>query len=302
MKEYKEVPLELIDDPNAPARLNADDSEVIELAESIREVGLINPLRVKPAGDRFEVVAGHRRLLACRVINFSPVPCTVQDPEDDKDTETMLAENVARLNLTPIEEAVMIENLREKKNYGRRTVAKVLGKSEAWVQQRIDLLSYPPDIQKAVHERGLPCITAKRLAEVDDEEVRTKWTNEVLRRGVSAKTVVLWVNSYKISKAQAEGAENIDADELSAPIDYTPKGTCWVCNTRTPYERLKNILLCRECYVLLLKEMAQGGTHGRPHDDAAYHSVDSSNPPRAENGEDRGEDRNVVPDGQRGGK
>jgi len=268
MEKYKELPLETIDDPNCPARLNPEDPEVIELAESIRSLGLINPLRVKAVGDRFEVIAGHRRLLACRMISFSPVPCTIQEKGDGPAYETMLAENVARLDLTPIEEAAMIEELRENKNYGRKTVAKVLGKSEAWVQQRIDLLKIPRDLQQAVHERGLACSTAMRLAEVDDEDLRKKWIKDILHHGISARTVVLWVNSYKISKEMEETVE--DPRELveGEAEPYVPKGTCWVCNGKFRYEKLKNVMLCHGCYIELLRAITQGDSNAGADDRA----------------------------------
>jgi len=300
MEKYKEIPLELIDDPNCPARLNPEDPEIIELAESIRSLGLINPLRVKAVGDRFEVIAGHRRLLACRMINFSPVACTIQEKGDGPAYETMLAENVARLDLTPIEEAAMVEELRENKNYGRKTIAKLLGKSEAWVQQRIDLLKLPQDLQQAVHERGLACSTATRLAEVDDEDLRKKWVKDILHHGISARTVVLWVNSYKISKEMDEVVQ--DPRELmdGETEPYVPKGTCWVCSGRFRYEKLKNIMLCHGCYIELLRAITQGdpnaGTTDRASATPGGDSPESGPTPV----EDGGEDRNPVQTGTQG--
>ena len=293
MEKYKEIPLELIDDPNAPARLTPEDPEIIDLAESIREVGLINPLRVKPVGERFEVIAGHRRLMACRIINLSPVPCTISKADNGKDMETMLAENVARLDLTPMEEAAMIEEMREKKNYGRRTVAKVLGKSEAWVQQRIDLLKLPPDLQQAIHERGLACTTAMKLAEVDDEEIRKRWIKDILHHGISARTVVLWVNSYKISKEQEEFSADPRDLVDGEPEVYQPKGQCWVCNGKFPYEKLKNILLCPGCYVELLRALTQGEADARTHNGTA----DSAGDIGDQDGEQTGEDGGKVGSG-----
>ena len=296
MENYKEIPLELIDDPNAPARLNPEDPEIIDLAESIRGVGLINPLRVKKVGDRYEVIAGHRRLMACRMINFSPVPCTLDATKGEQDTEVMLAENVARLNLSPVEEAAMLEELREKKNYGRRTLAKIMGKSEAWVQQRLDLLRLPPDLQKAIHERGLACNTAMILAKVDDEEVREKWIKEILHYGISARTVVLWVNSYEISKQREEYSGDLRELIDEEPERYEPKATCWVCNSKWPYDKIKNILLCPHCYIELLRAISQGERNERVTNIPHSGTGGAGDQDGEETGTDRGQSRGAMQD------
>jgi len=253
---FLKLDLKLIQDPESPLRLAPDDPEIVDLAESISRIGLINPIRVKKVEDHYEVIAGHRRLLACRLIEKSPVECMLSTDHGQDDLETSIAENVARLDLSPIEEAVAVEDLRVQKNYGRRTVAKILGKSEAWVQQRIDLLKLPDDLKEAVHSKGLAIQTAFRLSEVDDPETRAKWIHDVLKNGVSARTVVLWVNSYKLAKAQQASVDldNLDIEDDSEP--YVAKGECFVCNEKVPYEKMKNILLCPHCYINIVKAMS----------------------------------------------
>lgn len=260
MAEFRHIPLSLIDDPQAPARMQPDDPDILGLAESIAGVGLINPITVRPRGGRFEVVAGHRRLLACRAIGYDPVPCIVQEGDDEMADKAMLAENVARKDLSPIEEACMLRELQDRYNYGYGTLSKVTGRSQGWIQQRLKLLELPADLQKAVHEGKVPVSTAFVLAEVDDEATRKEWTLRVVKEGVSAKTVKLWVGAYRDAKAAQEAVEEMDLAAEALEVEQ-PKGQCWVCKGRYTYDRLKAVLVCRWCYIELLRAM-QGGAHG----------------------------------------
>lgn len=259
MAEFRHIPLSLIDDPQAPARMQPDDPDILGLAESIAGVGLINPITVRPRGDRYEVVAGHRRLLACRAIGYDPVPCIVQEDDDEMANKAMLAENVARKDLSPIEEACMLKELQDQYGYGYRTLCKVTGRSQGWIQLRLKLLEMPPDIQKAVHEGIIPVNTAMELAKVEDEATRREWTVRVHREGVAARTVKMWVEAYHASQLDEATAQAVEAASLIEEREQ-PKGQCWICKGRYTYDRLKAVLVCGYCYLELLKAM-QGGAH-----------------------------------------
>jgi len=268
MGRYAEIPLEKITAPAQTGRIEAEDDSIMELAESIAAVGLINPLTVKPAGDKYEIQAGHRRFLACQAIQFSPVPCIISETENDETYEVMIAENVARKDMTPVEEAALLKELQELKNYGTGTLAKYVGKSPAWVKQRLDILSLPADIQEFLHKHGMAIESAKVLAKVDDPELREKWGRQIVTDRVNTRTVILWVNGYLASQQyeEFEGDPRDLGTEDGAIL--TPKGTCWVCKGRHPYEHLKSIMICGECHRALLKAIITGGVdeqhHSRP--------------------------------------
>src|SRR3569833_2567946 len=92
--QYKhvDIPLYLIDEPENPERETMEEQELADLALSIRDVGLVEPLVVKSVGDRVEVIAGHRRLLACRMVAYTPVPCRVRDDGDIDHLAILIAE------------------------------------------------------------------------------------------------------------------------------------------------------------------------------------------------------------------
>lgn len=263
MGQYKLIPLSQIKEPPSAARLNPEDEDILELAESIGAVGLINPITVREVNGEFEIIAGHRRFLACKAIGYSPVACVVLTDKDDETYEVMLAENVARKDLTPIEEAAMLRELQDMKNYGVRTLAKVTGKSSTWVQHRLELLSLPPDVQKFVHEHGMAVETARILGKVDDPDIRARWGKEIITSRVGSRTVQLWYQSYEQTKLYADVDEETLREIEDQREPTVNKFSCWLCGEKYPYEYSKSFLLCRDCYKALLRAKLEGGNDAR---------------------------------------
>src|SRR5947209_3370813 len=110
-----EIALDLLDEPAIPERETMEEADLADLAMSIAEIGLIKPLIVKAVGDRFEVTAGHRRLLACRIANYSPVPCRVQSGAEVDPLAVLVAENAHVERVNAVEEARFYARLLEEK-------------------------------------------------------------------------------------------------------------------------------------------------------------------------------------------
>ena len=101
-EEYRLIEIELIDDPAAPMRETMDEQAMGELIGSIMDVGLQVPLRVKQVGDRYEVIAGHRRLIACRQAALPKVKCMIDHQANISDLAKMVAENTGREEINPV--------------------------------------------------------------------------------------------------------------------------------------------------------------------------------------------------------
>ena len=111
MAEIVEIPIEKIDVGDNALRMEFDDEEVSDLAVSIRRIGIIVPLVVVAAGDRFSLVAGHRRLAAARSLALHSVPCLVRDATKADAKEVSFAENLFRTDLTPVEVAAGLKDI-----------------------------------------------------------------------------------------------------------------------------------------------------------------------------------------------
>ena len=144
-----------------------EDSGIEELAASIKEKGLLQPITVRPSSDgRYEVIIGQRRLLACKHIGYDPVPCLVRDDIDDTDAVALsLIENVHRADMNPLDKALALKQLYDRfRSYEK--VAKVTSWSAQTVSKYVNLLDLPDQIQKRINtfEGAAGVGTLSRLA------------------------------------------------------------------------------------------------------------------------------------------
>ena len=228
--QYKEISIDRINDPEDPLRddLNADN--LSELVESIKTVGIIEPLIVRKVGDDFEVIAGHRRLVASRIAGLQFLPCIIRG-EKDLDAEVLkLHENLARAEISPIQWAKRIDLLKQHYNLTNANIAQTLGMSDAWVSQHLEILNYPPEIYNAVEQNKLTFSAARELAQITDPTKRSVYVSAAIKGGVTPALAVQWRKEAN-RQALQQTTEN-------QPIVYPGteensglgKPTCPVCN------------------------------------------------------------------------
>jgi ParB family chromosome partitioning protein len=160
------LPIKLVSPSRIPMR--EDVGDLHELAKSIKQKGLLEPVIVRPVGSRFELVAGHRRYVACRMNGFSEILAIVTDFDDREAFEVSLEENIHRKTMDPIEEATAFKLYIERMGYGSETeLAARIGKSQEYVSHRIKLLTLGPAIQEAVRRRRITTSEAIELARLE---------------------------------------------------------------------------------------------------------------------------------------
>lgn len=155
-------------------RLQFDEETLQELAESIKENGLLQPIVVRKDEKGYEIIAGERRFRACVLAGFSEVPCLVMEPNDLQSAQLALVENIQRENLTSIEEAKAYVKIMSLANITQEKLAKKLGKSQSTIANKIRLLQLPELVQLAISEKKLSERHARALLAVDkDQQVDT---------------------------------------------------------------------------------------------------------------------------------
>ena len=251
MNRYlKEIAFELLIPPPVSIRDKISVDDLIELVHSRRARGLLQALLVKPVGDNFEVVAGHRRYLAVKEIGFSSVPCYVSEYDSEVVSEIDKAhENLIRVNLNIIEEARLIKSLVYENNRGVDEVANILSKSVTWVDNRLDVLSWQEDVLQALEKGSINLAVGKELSKVKNDSQRISLLESAIQYGVPARVVKQWIDDFSVQdylnqkKVSQETGELISAD--SAPV-YMP---CKVCSIKFEMNLLRHIWLCPECMV-----------------------------------------------------
>ncbi|MCW7079466.1 MAG: ParB/RepB/Spo0J family partition protein [Canidatus Methanoxibalbensis ujae] len=247
MSEFREIDIELINPPPAPLRLEAEKTNIDELAESIKAIGLINPITIKPVNGRYEIIAGHRRFLACKKAGLKKIKAIVVEADDKKEAQIMLAENLARHDLTPLEEACAFKDAIEQLGHTPKSLGEAIGKSREYVIRRLRILDFPTDIQKALHERSISLSVAEELARVDDPETRARYLMSAIESQSSAKVVKSWVDMWE--EARRSGLETEDLQYgILTPVKKDPiRITCQICGRMHPPQSVVSVIMCREC-------------------------------------------------------
>ncbi len=169
MAETRDIPLFLIDEPETVLRAEIDDAALDELVDDIRDNGLYYPLIVHAKGERYEVRDGHRRLLACRRLGLVAVRCIIHDENSPPPEAVKLKTNLLREDNTDAEIAVWMGELAQKHDYTLEQLCKMVGRSEGWVNDRIDLLRGDPDVLNALGSRKINFSQAKVLNRCRDK-------------------------------------------------------------------------------------------------------------------------------------
>lgn len=205
-KTYEEINVDyIVPNPNQP-RTVFDDEALDELAQSIQQVGLIQPLLVRKVDDtHYELVAGERRLRAVKRINFSKVPCIVQTGMDSEESALMaIVENLQRENLGFIEEAQCYSAMLEKYSLTQEQLAMRLGKSQSCIANKLRLLKLPQSVAESVTAAGLSERHARELIRLNDEQEQLDAVKYISEHTLSVKDTERYVTK-KLDVMAKEG-------------------------------------------------------------------------------------------------
>ncbi len=173
--------------PRQP-RERFDEEQLQELAHSLREVGMLQPIVVRPVGEqRFQIVAGERRFRAARLAGMDEVPAVVRHTADEQLLTEALVENVHRADLDPIEEALAYQQLLDDFGLTHDALAAKLGKSRSAISNALRLLNLPPLVQDMVVMGALSAGHARAILGVDDPEAQARVAHRVVAEGLSVR-------------------------------------------------------------------------------------------------------------------
>ena len=171
-----------------------DEVALIELSQSIKEHGIIQPLTVRKRGDIYELVAGERRLRAAKLASLGEVPCTLVDITDTQSAQIALLENLQREDLNYIEEAEAYYNLMNDHNFTQEEIASKMGKKQSTVANKLRLLKLSPQVRGLCLENSLTERHARALLSVTDEKLQLKIIEKVIKNGLNVKKTEELIN------------------------------------------------------------------------------------------------------------
>jgi len=185
----QEISVSSIDpNPNQP-RNHFDEDSLAELSASIKAIGLLQPVLVRPSStpDRFELIAGERRWRASKRAGLSTIPAIVRVTDDVSSVEQALVENLHRQDLTPLEEAAAYQQLLEDFSMTHEQVASKVGKSRSAITNSLRLLTLPPTIQQYIAEGRLSAGHAKALLSTPDHALQESLARAAVEQGLTVR-------------------------------------------------------------------------------------------------------------------
>ena len=188
-----------------------DEKALKELAVSIREHGVIQPIIVRKIGTKYEIIAGERRYKASTMAGLIKIPAIVRNLDDKESSKVALIENLQRKDLTPIEEARTYQKILDIDNMTQEELAKTMGKSQSAVSNKLRLLTLSNKIQEALLNEKISERHARTLLNIEDESERERLTDVIIEKRLSVKDLENMIKN---------GTDNMEKTDIS--VEETP--------------------------------------------------------------------------------
>lgn len=207
-EEIKNIPLHLINTNPYQPRKYIEQEKLDELAQSIKTYGLLQPIVVVKEKENYRVVAGERRVLACRKLEWSEIPAIVREYSGSSVAAVALIENLQRENLDFLEEAFAYKRLMEEFNLTQEVLAQRLGKSQSTIANKMRLLKLPEDVKSLLQNGNLTERHARLLLNLETPERQREALKKIIEDNLNVKAAEQLVNSIKEVEQSREYQEN----------------------------------------------------------------------------------------------
>ena len=211
-----EIPISQISPNPEQPRTNFDGDSLEELAMSIRELGIIQPLTLRSVGvDSYQIISGERRYRAARLAGLDSVPAYVRTANDSEITEMALIENIQREDLNAIEIALTFRKLIDQYKLTQERLSERIGKKRATIAHFLRLLKLPAEVQIGLRDRKVDMGHARALLSLDKAPLQLKLYNEIIKKGLSVRQVEAMAKLLQEREAAAEGEAQVPERQKS---------------------------------------------------------------------------------------
>ena len=255
------ISCDLIDDPEQPMRSELTPASVEDLVVSIKQVGIIEPIVVKSIHDRYEVIAGHRRLYSARLAKIPEVPCYIVHADSEQTEMLKMHENLYRANVRPADEAKYFSYLISEHKMTPVKIAQLITKSIAYVTDRLEILNYPDFLRLALDNGEINLSVAAEFAKFPDLKMMSSALYYAKRSGMTTEMARKWVQDFKRSREnpgiqKAPGTEHLPENQ---PIEHT--ATCVYCGQPVKLIEAEIVYMHNKC----LREVTSPADDTIPH-------------------------------------
>lgn len=249
-----------VDSINEPKMLVRDDmgtqEEMLDLGKSIKDFGQIEPIIVVENGERFDLVVGHRRLHASKLVGMITIEAKIITATLSEQALMRYKENNERLANSPYEEALFIREMLDNIKCSQVELSKMLGKSPAYVTQRLAILNGYKNVGEALRTRKINFVQARELLLMPDEDVANQYLEITIQGGANADLLRQWRRDVAVAYQKVEEEETTpeekEAERQALRLLFRK---CEICSTVTDPADLTYIKACRVCNNIVTTEL-----------------------------------------------
>lgn len=198
-EQYAELDIEKLKPSSVQPRLKFNEDSIDELASSIKESGILQPVLVVPEGDHYTIIVGERRWRAAQKIGFKKIPSIIRTMPKARQLETSLVENLQREDLNPLEIALAYQKLSQELNYTQQEIADKVGKERASVANYLRLLNLPKEIQDYLAAGTISMGHARALLSLENAKVQVAMARQIVNKQLSVRQIEKTVHALKES-------------------------------------------------------------------------------------------------------
>lgn len=203
-ERYAEVDIEAVVANPLQPRLKFDSTSIEELAQSIKETGILQPILVVPEDDRYRIIVGERRWRAAQKAGLKKIPVLIRSIPRARQLEVSLVENLHREDLNPLEIAFVFRRMMEELGYTHEDIAERVGKDRTSVTNYLRLLLLPKSIQDYLAENKISMGQARALVPLENEEVQAEVAKQIIQKNMTVREVERLISRLKKAPAKAK--------------------------------------------------------------------------------------------------
>lgn len=244
---FETLPTNLIDDPEIAMRSDMSRESIEDLVASIKQVGIIEPIVVRATGDRYEVIAGHRRITAAEAAGLEMVPCHVVEATQAQVETMKIHENLMRVDVNAADEAEHYARLIQTMKLSPSKIARMTNRSENYVRDRLQILDYLPELREALREGKLNLTVAKELNRIKDGAKLREMMGYAIGHGITGAVAKKWVDENLDQRQEMPFV----ADAGDSTSDFAPasaqEGTCFYCMNAVRLHAAYTVYVHEQC-------------------------------------------------------
>lgn len=247
----QKLPIDLVDDPFTPMRSEISDESIAELAADIKRNGLVQPITVRQKEKRYEVIAGHRRYRAHKVAGLQTIDAVVREVDEREADNIRVRENLFREDINPVDEARYIHYLVERYRYTPDQLSLLLGKSEAYLKARWEILGFPDYLKDALSRGQIGLTAAQWLIKIENENVRREYVRFAILGGITAKRAEAWYRSWHAGNLPRDPEQYESPAENEADEPRLLKMPCILCKADEDINEMAMYYAHPKCYAAI---------------------------------------------------